>query len=103
MLKYNPEVILAFDRGLYRKLFTAPLWKNMRAVKTGRVYLIPQEPINWFDRPPSFMRLIGLKWVLSRLYPDKYQVDIAQEAREFYRLFLGVEVSSDEMGKILRP
>jgi len=103
VLKYNPEVILAFDRGLYRKLFTAPLWKNMRAVKTGRVYLIPQEPINWFDRPPSFMRLIGLKWVLSRLYPDKYQVDIAQEAREFYRLFLGVEVSSDEMGKILRP
>lgn len=101
VLIYNPEVILVFDAGFYRRVFKDPLWRNIRAVKTGRVYLIPSEPINWFDRPPSFMRFIGLKWVLNRLYPDQYRIDVVKEAREFYRLFLGVEVSEGDMKRIL--
>ena len=101
VLMYNPEVILAFDAGFYRRVFKDPLWRNIRAVKTGRVYLIPAEPNNWFDRPPSFMRFIGLKWVLKRFYPDLYRVDIVKEAREFYRLFLGIEITDQEMKKLL--
>jgi iron complex transport system substrate-binding protein len=101
VLVYNPQVILAFDKGFFRRVFKDPLWRNIRAVKTGRVYLIPEEPINWFDRPPSFMRFIGLKWVLNRLYPNQYRVDIVKEAREFYRLFLGVEISEGEMKKLI--
>ena len=93
--------LLAFDAGFYRRVFKDPLWRNIRAVKTGRVYLIPAEPINWFDRPPSFMRFIGLKWVLKRFYPDLYRVDIVKEAREFYRLFLGIEITDQEMKKLL--
>lgn len=101
VLVYNPQVILAFDKGFYRKVFKDPLWRNIRAVKTGRVYLIPEEPINWFDRPPSFMRFIGLKWVLNHLYPNQYRIDIVKEAREFYRLFLGVEISEGEMKALI--
>lgn len=101
VLVYDPEVILVFDRGFYRKVFKDPLWRNIRAVKTGRVHLIPAEPINWFDRPPSFMRFIGLKWVLNRLYPNQYRVDMVREAREFYRLFLGVDLSDGEMRKLM--
>jgi iron complex transport system substrate-binding protein len=101
VLVYNPQVILAFDKGFYRKVFKDPLWRNIRAVQAGRVYLIPEEPINWFDRPPSFMRFIGLKWVLNRLYPNQYRIDIVKEAREFYRLFLGVEASEGEMKKLV--
>jgi len=101
VLVYNPEVVLVFDKGFYRRVFKDPLWKNIRAVKAGRVYLIPEEPINWFDRPPSFMRFIGLKWVLKRFYPDLYRVDIVKEAREFYRLFLGIEITDQEMKKLL--
>lgn len=101
VLMYNPEVILAFDKGFFHRVSRDPLWKNIRAVKTGRVYLIPSEPVNWFDRPPSFMRFIGLKWVLNRLYPNHYRVDIIREAREFYRLFLGVEMSDREMRRVI--
>ncbi|HEX9022661.1 MAG TPA: hypothetical protein VF799_02365, partial [Geobacteraceae bacterium] len=63
--------------------------------------LIPDQPLNWFDRPPSFMRFIGLKWVMNLLYPDHYRIDTVKEAREFYRLFLGVEVSDGEMKVII--
>jgi iron complex transport system substrate-binding protein len=49
------------------------------------------------------MRIIGLKWLTSILYPKEYQIDIVKEARGFYRLFLGVEVSNEEMRQIIYP
>ncbi len=101
VLVYNPEVILLMDRGFYQKVFKDPIWRRIRAVRQKRVYLVPENPFNWFDRPPSFMRLIGLKWLLSRLYPDVNRIDIVKEARNFYRLFLGMEVSDAEMRKIV--
>ena len=100
-LIYNPDVILAMDRGFYRRVWKDPRWRRVRAVRDGRVYLIPDQPLNWFDRPPTFMRFIGLKWVMKRLYPKECSVDIVREAREFYRLFLGVEVPDGEMRKII--
>ena len=56
----------------------------MKAVKEGRVYLIARAPYNWFDRPPSFMRFMGLRWLMSCLYPAEQKTDIATEVREFY-------------------
>jgi iron complex transport system substrate-binding protein len=82
-------------------VFTDPRWRKVRAVRQKRVYLIPDQPTNWFDRPPSFMRFIGLKWVMNLLYPNEYRIDIVKESRYFYRLFLGVDVSDEEMGKII--
>ncbi len=98
---YNPAVILAMDKGFYRRVWSDPRWRRIRAVRNRRVYLIPNQPINWFDRPPSFMRFIGLKWVMKCLYPNDYRVDIVNEAREFYRLFLGVEITDKEMRKVI--
>jgi len=101
VLVYDPEVILVMEERFYRNVFKDPIWKRIKAVKNGRVFLIPRHPINWFDRPPSFMRFLGLKWVMNRLYPTQYPVDIVQETREFYRLFLGVDLSRKEIRKIL--
>lgn len=101
VLLYDPDVILAMDKGFYQDVFRDPRWRKVRAVRQKRVYLIPDQPTNWFDRPPSFMRFIGLKWVMNLLYPNEYRIDIVREAREFYRLFLGVEVSGVEMRKII--
>jgi iron complex transport system substrate-binding protein len=103
LLIYNPEVILAMDKGFYRKVLRDPRWQRIRAVREKRVFLIPDQPSDWFDRPPTFMRFIGLKWVMNCLYPKTYHNDIVKEAREFYRLFLGVEVSDEEMREIIYP
>lgn len=101
VLVYNPEVILVMEERFYRNVFKDPIWKRIRAVKNGRVYLIPRHPINWFDRPPSFMRFIGLKWLLNSLYPAHYPIDIERETREFYQLFLGVDLSGKEIRSLL--
>ena len=71
------------------------------AVKDKRVYLIPYEPFNWFDRPPSFMRLLGIKWLLNLLHPDRFPVDMVAETQNFYRLFLGVELTAAQAREVL--
>jgi len=101
VLLYNPEVMIVRDRVFYRKVFSDARWKNIRAVRGGRVYLTPKAPFGWFDRPPSFMRLLGLKWLTSLLYPDRYRIDMVKETKCFYRLFLQVDLSDDQIKKIM--
>lgn len=97
----DPDVIIAQERLFYEKVFKDPAWQHIRAVRQGKVYLIPRTPFNWFDRPPSFMRILGLQWITNLLYPREYPVDMVKEGRAFYRLFLGVEVSDREMRRIM--
>ena len=101
LLLYNPEVILVKEKAFFETVFNDPRWKNLRAVREKRVYLIPYEPFNWFDRPPSFMRLLGIKWLLGILHPDDFAVDMVAETRSFYRLFLGVELNETQAGEVL--
>ncbi|HVN98123.1 MAG TPA: ABC transporter substrate-binding protein [Syntrophorhabdaceae bacterium] len=103
VLRYDPEVIIATEPAFYGNVFKDERWQNVRAVKTGRVYLSPTMLLNWFDRPPSFMRLLGIKWLMWRLYPERHHTDIIGEACKFYRLFLGINVPEETMKRALFP
>ena len=54
VILYNPDVIVVKERAFYDKVFKDHRWRQIKAVRTGRVYLIPSLPFNWFDRPPLF-------------------------------------------------
>lgn len=101
VMLYNPDVIIVQERQFYDRVFTDARWRQVKAVREGRVRLVPGSPFNWFDRPPSFMRILGLKWLMDILYPDQYRIDMVREARDFYRLFLGAEVSERDMRRLL--
>jgi iron complex transport system substrate-binding protein len=101
VLVYNPEVILVREPVFFSRIFADPRWKNVRAVQSGRVYLTPRALFSWFDRPPSFMRLLGLKWLTHLLYPDRYRIDIVGETKHFYRLFLDVDLSDGQIKRIM--
>jgi iron complex transport system substrate-binding protein len=103
VMLYQPDVIIAQERVFYDKVFKDPAWQQVKAVRLGRVHLIPRSPFNWFDRPPSFMRFLGLKWLMNCLYPQEYKIDLVKETRDFYRLFLGAEVSEQQARKVIYP
>ncbi|MCB2192717.1 MAG: ABC transporter substrate-binding protein [Deltaproteobacteria bacterium] len=101
VLAYDPQVILTHNHMFYKAVREDPRWRKVRAVAQGRVYKIPSVPFNWFDRPPSFMRLLGAQWLANKLYPAKYPVDMVAKTMEFYRLFLSVEVDRATAAKLL--
>lgn len=104
VLSWNPEVILTWSKthgGAYDLILTDPKWKSIKAVKTGRVYEVPHGPFNWFDRPPSVNRLLGLKWLASLLYPETFDYNLAAEVKEFYARFYHYRLSDEELSELL--
>jgi len=84
----NPDVILTWSRSLAEKIMVDPAWNRIKAVRDRKIFPIPNVPFNWFDRPPCFMRIIGLKWLASVLYPDYCKFDLIDETVEFFSVFL---------------
>lgn len=103
LLLYDPDVILVKEKICYQQIWNDSRWKLLRAVRNKRVYLVPHVPFNWFDRPPSYMRLLGIQWLANLLHPERYHMDMSRETRTFYRLFLGKELSDREARDVLWP
>ncbi len=101
VLAWDPEVIVTIDREFARAVRTDPAWSSVSAIRSGRVHLAPALPFGWIDFPPSVNRLIGLHWLGRVLYPDHFRDDLRSIATSFYREFYHVDVSAQEMDKIL--
>ena len=97
----NPDTIVTWDRNFFAKVKTDPLWAGIEAVKAGRVYLSPLAPFGWIDRPPSLNRMIGLKWMAGLFFPGKWEGDLREEARAFYKLYYHVDLSEEELDRLL--
>jgi iron complex transport system substrate-binding protein len=84
VLRWNPDVIVTIDPNFFASVRRDPLWREIAAVKSGRVYLAPNAPFGWIDFPPSINRLIGLRWLCRVLYPDAFPEDLRPAVRDFY-------------------
>jgi iron complex transport system substrate-binding protein len=105
VLAWNPQAILA-SRHLGGERFVAGLasrteWASIDAVRTGRVYLAPSGPFDWFDRPPCMMRALGALWLGKTLYPTRVSFDLRVETKGFYALVLRRELTDAEVDGIL--
>jgi len=106
VLEWNPQVILVGHKGAavskaYELIKTDELWAETDAVKNEMIVSVPRFPFNWFDRPPSVNRIIGIKWLGNLLYPEIYEYDMTEEVKEFFSLYYGCELSDEEAGKLL--
>ncbi|WP_321532617.1 ABC transporter substrate-binding protein [uncultured Desulfuromonas sp.] len=101
VLMYNPEVILTAQRDFYEHVVDMPTWQQVQALRNDQVLLIPDYPLNWFDRPPSMMRFLGLQWLVKSLYPQTVHLDMVETTRHFYQLFFGLNLSDERVRDIL--
>lgn len=109
LLKWNPETILvcseqAFvesSQNLYKIIMSDSNWSNIKAVQNKKVYVIPYLPYNWFDRPPSVIRFLGVKWLGNLLYSDYYKYDIKAETKEFYDKFFHIKITDQQYEEII--
>jgi iron complex transport system substrate-binding protein len=101
VLTWNPDVILALEPAFYRSVAADPLWSSVKAVRDGRIYLAPNLPYGWFDSPPGVNRLIGVRWLMSVLYPQSFPENLRDTTREFYKLFYQVDLSDEQLDLLL--
>jgi iron complex transport system substrate-binding protein len=104
LLTWNPDLIIAWadDRGgYYSNIYEDENWASLDAVKNGEVYEIPNFPFNWFDRPKSVNRILGLKWLGNLLYPEVFNYDIKKEVKDFYEKFYHYKLTEEELEQLL--
>jgi len=102
VMAWNPDLILAGDSRFYDSVLTDPTWKDISAVKNKQVYLVPNQPFGWIDRPPGVNRIIGIPWLAKVIYPDLFtDMDLPALIKEFYSKFLHYDLTDDEINTII--
>lgn len=103
VIAWNPDVIITTDPTFYKSVYSSENWKSISAVKNKRVYLSPQSPFKWFDRPTAANMIIGIPWTAKVLYPDKFTTDsLKSDVKEFYSEFYHYDLSDDQINTILK-
>src|SRR5262245_39680726 len=101
LLAWNPEVVITIESDFFTAARSDDVWKGVKALRDGRLYVAPTEPFPWLDFPPSVNRLIGLKWLGRILYPQWFPDNIRDETRRFYELFYHRSVDNRELDTLL--
>ena len=109
ILKWNPDVIILSSNTLMKvsngkkninQLLTDPAWKQVNAVKNGKVYFNPDGAFYW-DRY-SAEEVLQIQWAAKIINPDKFKdIDIIKETRYFYKTFLNYDLTEEEANKII--
>ncbi len=101
LMTLDPDFILVYQPALAAAIPTDARWSRLRAVKEGRVHLMPRGPFTWLERPATFMRLLGIQWLTHILHPDLLPLDIRQETKDFMRLFFHLDLSDQEVAALV--
>jgi len=96
ILEYNPDVIIVNDREFAGKIRSLPGWSHLPAVKNGKVYLIPDAPVSWMDRPVSMFQLLGAWWLATKLYPEKFPEGYRPMTEKFFANMLQVKLDAEK-------
>ena len=102
VISWNPDIIITNDPEFYSKVYSDNNWAQLNAVKNKEVYLSPQSPFKWFDRPVGANMIIGVPWTAKVIYPEDYKdIDMVSATKEFYSNFYHFDLSDDQAKQIL--
>lgn len=98
----NPDVIIAMRASDAEDIRSNPQWRNIKAVREGRVYANPRG-LFWWCRETSEEELQFL-WLATTLYPDAFaHIDMKEETRRFYETFYRIDLTDEEVTEFLNP
>jgi iron complex transport system substrate-binding protein len=87
VLSAKPDVFIVMEKEFYKNVYNNSRFASLKAIKNRRVYLVPSQPFNYITRPPSFMRLMGIRWLIHTFYPHLLNDSLIQEQKRFKEVF----------------
>ena len=89
IIAWNPDVIFVQARyeSVMDELKNDKLLKDLKAIKEGKIYLMPEYAKAWGYPTPEAMS-IGEFWVAKKLYPEAFKdFDLDKKVKEYYAEF----------------
>lgn len=102
ILAKNPENIIIggrYQHVLYEELFESSEWSQITAIKEGNVFKVPMSISAWNRYGVEIALMIP--WTAHVVYPDEYVFDVAYETKQFYKEFMGYELSDEQVNLML--
>ncbi len=103
VLRWNPDIVVTIDLNFHAIARVHPTWRELPAIRAGRIHLAPNLPFGWIDFPPSINRLIGLRWLARILYPDAFPEDLRPIVRDFYTRCYHQTPTEAQLDQLLGP
>lgn len=108
LLAWDPDVIIVNGEpkatlsggAAADAILNDPDYAVLKAVQNGMVFGTPNAPFSWVDRPPGPNRIIGMRWLAGKIYPDYFNFDVDEEVREFFHLFYHVDLTDEQLVEV---
>lgn len=101
ILLWNPEMIIANEAAVARKIMTDKKWAPVRAVRDNRVYPVPVGISRW-GHPGGLETPLAILWTAKTAYPELFRdIDLAGEMTDFYSRFFSLDLTPAAVDQIL--
>lgn len=101
LLLWNPELVIFAPNSIYNTVKEDELWSQLEAIQNNKYYQVPSAPYNWMGMPPSINRFLGMQWAANILYPEVFDYDMYEVAKEYYELFYHYQLTEEEFQSIM--
>jgi iron complex transport system substrate-binding protein len=100
VVSWDPDIIIMGRVNNTNLITDDPKWKEVSAVKNGKVYVNPQGVMYW---DYSSEGILLMEYLAKTFYPDKFaDLDMKSEVKEYYTKFYHYNLTDDEATRILR-
>ncbi len=101
LLVWDPQIVVVMKPATRDAILTDPRWKTVRAVREGRVLVNPAGINAWCTRAAE--AALQVLWAAQSFHPTRFaDLDIGAETRHFYRIFYNLELTDDELARVMR-
>jgi iron complex transport system substrate-binding protein len=100
VLSWDPEVILLgnFDGAMPQDVYNDPVWKNVAAVQSRRVYKVPLGGYRW--DPPGQESPLMWHWLSDIAFPQE-QSGLRGKVADYYRMLYNYRPTNADLDRIL--
>jgi iron complex transport system substrate-binding protein len=100
VLRWDPEVILLgnFDAAMPQDIYSNPVWQNVAAVRSKRVYKVPLGGYRW--DPPGQESPLMWHWLGDIAFPQQKSA-VRDKAAEYFRVLYNHALTKAELDRIL--
>lgn len=97
VLATNPQNVIIggrYQHVLYDEIYQAEEWSQISAIQNQNVFKIPVGVSAW--NRYSLETALFITWTASVVYPEYYEFDAVEEIIDFYKTFLGYELTKQQ-------
>ena len=100
VIRWDPDILIVTGPKDVELVKTDPIFMRLKAVRQSRVYVVPVGAHTWANRTAE--QPLTVLWAAKTFHAQRFAtIDLAAEAKAFYREFFGHELTDAQVAEML--